>query len=274
MERLLAKLDARFRSLGVSLSVPSLRVGPSLMKLPAFLSRVRKSGLTFAPEAASTELAAIIGKDINLDDLLAGAREAFAAGWDLVKLYFMVGLPGETDADVAAIGALSKQVSALRRELGRGPANVNLTIAPFIPKPHTPLQWEPQASVGTLEHARAILRDPRRLGTSRRIQMKFHNINRSFLEGVFSRGDRRLGKVIEAAWRSGARFDAWDEQFHVATWDDAFKSCGVDPLFYTSRRRSVDEVLPWSHIDPGLPAGTLLREKEILDALIAKRRST
>ncbi len=270
MERLLAKLDARFRPLGVSLSVPSLRVGPSLMLLPELLSRVRKSGLTFAPEAATKDLADIIGKHIDLVDLRNGVREAFASGWDLVKLYFMVGLPGETDGDIAGIAALSKDISNLRREVGKGPANVNVTIAPFIPKPHTPLQWEPMAPVARLEQVRAALRDRLR---DRRVQMKFHNINRSFLEGVFSRGDRRLGKVLEAAWKLGAKFDAWDEHFKPAVWDEAFKASGIDPAFYTSRPRAADEVLPWSFIDPGLPEGYLLSEKKNVDDLISARTS-
>ncbi len=271
METLLAKLDARLGARGVSLSVPSLRVGPSLMKLPGLLSRVRKSGLTFAPEAASRELAEIIGKEIDLEDLLAGAREAFASGWDLVKLYFMVGLPGEMDSDVAAIADLARRVSQLRRETGQGPANVNLTVAPFIPKPHTPLQWEPMAEVTALEHARGLLRDRLR---ERRIQMKFHNINRSFLEGVFSRGDRRLGGVLESAWKLGARLDAWDEHFKPAIWDEAFKSAGIDPLFYTARRRAEDEVLPWSHLDAGIPLADLLDDKRRVDALIARRHTS
>jgi radical SAM superfamily enzyme YgiQ (UPF0313 family) len=268
MERLLAKLDARFRPLGVSLSVPSLRVAPNLGRLPEILSRVRKSGLTYAPEAASPDLAEIIGKRISLDDLLDAAREAYASGWDLVKLYFMVGLPGETERDVEAIADLARRVSGLRREFGKGPASVNLTVAPFIPKPHTPLQWTPMASVGYLERARAVLRDRLR---ERRIRVKFHNINRSFLEGVFSRGDRRLGRVIECAWRLGAKLDAWDEHFRPGLWDEAFRQCGLDPLFYTSRPRAEDEILPWSHIDAGLPEGHLLREKRRAEELISRR---
>jgi radical SAM family uncharacterized protein len=268
MERLLMKLDARFRPLGVSLSVPSLRVGPSLMKLPELISHVRKSGLTYAPEAASAELAAIIGKNITIDDLLRGVREAYVSGWDLVKLYFMVGLPGETEPDLLAIAELTKRISNLRRELGQPAANVNVTVASFIPKPHTPLQWEPMAQVGYLEHARGVLRDRLR---DRRAQMKFHNINRSFLEGVFSRGDRRLGAVIEKAFRLGAKLDAWDEHFHPALWDEAFKSLGIDPAFYACRRRDESEILPWSHIDSGVPVAHLLAEKRHAEELIAKR---
>jgi radical SAM family uncharacterized protein len=268
MERLLIKLDAHFRPLGVSLSVPSLRVSPALLKLPALLSRVRKSGLTYAPEAASPALAEIIGKQVSIDDLLAGVREAYASGWSLVKLYFMVGLPGETDADIEGIIALTKRISNLRRELGKSPANVNVTVASFIPKPHTPLQWEPMAARSYLESVRAKLKSALH---GRRIQIKFHNIYRSFLEGVLSRGDRRLGRVIETAQKLGARLDAWDEYFHPELWDQAFTACGIDPASYANRRRAEDEILPWSHIDVGLPSDYLLREKRHADSLIANR---
>jgi radical SAM family uncharacterized protein len=268
MERLLIKLDTHFRPMGVSLSVPSLRVSPNLLKLPELLSRVRKSGLTYAPEAATPALAEIIGKQVSIDDLLAGVREAYASGWSLVKLYFMVGLPGETDADIEGIISLTRRISNLRRELGRSPANVNVTIASFIPKPHTPLQWEPMASRSYLEGVRAKLKGALH---GRRIQLKFHNIYRSFLEGVLSRGDRRLGRVIETAWKLGARLDAWDEYFHPEFWDQAFATCGIDPASYANRRRGEDEILPWSHIDVGLPPGYLLREKRHADSLIANR---
>ena len=268
LARLLAKLDAHFRPLSVNLSVPSLRVNAALMGLPELLARVRKSGLTFAPEAATSELGEIIRKNIRIDDLITGVREAYAAGWDLVKLYFMVGLPGETDADVDAIVPLAKRVSNLRRDLGGAPAKVNVTVAPFIPKPHTPFQWEPMAATPCLASVRDRLRSALR---GRRIQIKFHNVQRSFLEAVFSRGDRRLGKVIETAWRTGARLDAWDEHFHPDVWHAAFDTCAIDPAFYALRPRDLNELLPWSHIDVGHPATALVDEKRALDALLAAR---
>ncbi|HUW57554.1 MAG TPA: TIGR03960 family B12-binding radical SAM protein [Planctomycetota bacterium] len=268
LDRLLAKLDAQFRPLGVSLSVPSLRLSENLMRLPELLGRVRKSGLTYAPEAASTDLAEIIGKHVVIDDLLAGVREAYAAGWDLVKLYYMVGLPGETDADVDAIVRLTRTVSDLRREFARGPAKVNVTVAPFIPKPHTPLQWEPMAPVAYLEGVREKLKKAWRRG---RIRLKFHDIRRSLLEAAFSRGDRRLGKVLLEAYRRGARLDAWDEHFRADVWDDAFKACDIDPLDYSHRRRAEEEVLPWSHIDVGLPPDDLLTQKRHVEKLIGER---
>jgi len=268
LQRLLAKLDAHFRPMGVSLSVPSLRLSENLMKLPALLGRVRKSGLTYAPEAANADLAEIIGKDVSIDDLLSGVREAYAAGWDLVKLYFMVGLPGETETDIDAIARLTHKVSNLRRELGKGPGRVNVTVAPFIPKPHTPLQWEPMAPLDILEKVRGKLRRALHRG---RIRLKFHDIRRSFLEAVFSRGDRRLGKVLLEAWRRGAKLDAWDEHFRAEIWEEAFKTCGIDPSQYSHRRRDESECLPWSHIDVGLPADYLLREKHHAERLIRKR---
>lgn len=268
MERLLAKLDAHFRPLGVSLSVPSLRVSAKLLKLPALLGRVRKSGLTYAPEAATPELAEIIGKSIDLDDLLSSVREAYAAGWDLVKLYFMVGLPGETSADVDAIIDLTHRVSKLRRETGKSPARVNVTVAPFIPKPHTPLQWQPLAQREYLAGVRAKIKGAFRRG---RVQVKFHHIERSFLEAGLSRGDRRLGKVIETAWRLGARLDAWDEHFRPALWHRAFAECGIDPADYAHRSRGEDEVLPWDHIDVGVPRSHLVEERRRIEKLIAQR---
>jgi len=268
LERLLLKLDAEFRPKGVSLSVPSLRVSPGLAKLPELLVRVRKSGLTFAPEAGTAELAEIIGKDISIEDLIRGVQAAYRVGWDLVKLYFMVGLPGETEEDIDAIVHLTRRISNLRRDLGKPPARVNVTVASFIPKPHTPLQWEPMAEG---EYLRAVREKLRRALGGRRIRLKFHSIDRSILEGVLSRGDRRLGKVIEAAWRLGARLDAWEEQFHPELWEEAFASCGIDPGSYAHRGRDEDETFPWSHIDVGLPDGYLLTEKRRVETLIAKR---
>ncbi|HUU43479.1 MAG TPA: TIGR03960 family B12-binding radical SAM protein [Planctomycetota bacterium] len=270
LERLLAKLDVRFRPRGVSLSVPSLRVNEALLHLPELIARVRKSGLTFAPEAATPELAAIIRKSISLDDLTAAVREAYAAGWDLVKLYFMVGLPGERPADVDAIPEITRHVSRVRREVGQPPARVNVTVASFIPKPHTPFQWEPMASREYLEGVRGRLRQALRGG---RVQLKFHDVRRSFLEAVFSRGDRRLGRVIESAWRLGARLDAWDEHFRMDLWEEAFRTCGIDPEFYATRRRADDELLPWSHIDVGHDAQALAAERDRARELILKRES-
>jgi radical SAM superfamily enzyme YgiQ (UPF0313 family) len=267
LERLLAKLDARFRPHAVSISVPSLRISENLENLPRYLGSVRKSGLTYAPEAAVQDLCEILGKSIRIDDLLNGVRGAYEAGWDLVKLYFMVGLPGELESDVDEIVRLSRRVSMLRKDLGKSAGKVNITVASFIPKPHTPFQWEPMADPDYLCGVRERLRDALH---DRRIQVKFHDVRRSFLEGVFSRGDRRLGPVLEYAWRAGARLDAWDEYFHPEIWEQAFRELRVDPSAYACRRRGEEEVLPWSHITVGVPAEHLLQQKREAGVLIAR----
>jgi radical SAM family uncharacterized protein len=249
LESLMAKLRARFDRLGVSFSLPSLRVTPSLADLPYTLSAVRKSGITVAPEAATPELRAILGKNLSHDDLVAGALETYRAGWDTVKLYFMIGLPGETPEDIDAIGEMVDQVSAARRELGRGRGKVNVTLAPFVPKPHTPFQWEPMADRAYLEDARArILRSSK----SRRIRFKCHNVQRSLVEAALGRGDRRVGRVIERARQMGARLDAWDEHFDPELWERAFEAEHIDPAEMRNRRLDIERTLPWDHIRLGI----------------------
>jgi radical SAM superfamily enzyme YgiQ (UPF0313 family) len=259
LNALIAALSREFTSKRVSLSVPSLRVGEQLSALPEMLSAVRKSGLTIAPEAARQDLRRVINKNIADEELFNGVRAAYEAGWQLVKLYFMVGLPTETDEDVDAIPALAYKVSNLRREVSRYPANVNVAVAPFVPKPHTPFQWEAMATMERLSEVERRLKDRVRRGN---VRLKMHRVERSFLEGVFSRGDRRLGRVLLEAWRRGCRFDAWDEHFHFARWQEAFQAAGLDPAFYANRRRADDEALPWSHISCGVTADYLRQECE------------
>jgi radical SAM family uncharacterized protein len=259
LNALISALSREFTPKRVSIAVPSLRVGEQLSALPEMLSEVRKSGLTIAPEAARQELRQVINKNIADEELFKGVRAAYEAGWQLVKLYFMVGLPTETDEDVDAIPALAYKVSSLRKEVARSAANVNVAVAPFVPKPHTPFQWEAMATMARLSEIDRRLKERMRKG---RVRLKMHRIERSFLEGVFSRGDRRLGQVILSAWRKGCRFDAWDERFNFSLWQEAFKEAGLDPAFYANRRRADEELLPWSHISCGVSPEYLREERQ------------
>ena len=256
---LLREISSRFAGRKVSVSLPSLRVDDQLEKLPELVSGVRKSTLTLAPEAATDRLRRVINKQISEEDLLRGAEAAFARGWSHVKLYFMIGLPTETDDDVAAIAELAGRVSGLRRKTGKGPAPVNLSVATFVPKAHTPFQWEPMARLERVQQMRSLLGSRLR---SRSVRLAFHRPERSFLEGVFARGDRRLGRVLLEAHRAGCRFDAWDETFDFVKWSGAFSAAGVDAADFVYRPREKDEVLPWSHVDAGVSAEFLWRERE------------
>ena len=189
-----------------------------------------------------------IGKKVADVDLLDGVRAAYRAGWRSVKLYFMVGFPDETEDDVRGIVELARQVAWERKAVSGSPASVNVSVSPFVPKPHTPLQWAAQRDGDYFHQARMLLKS---LAMGTAVNVKFHQIERSLLEGAMSRGDRRIGKVIELAWRAGARFDGWDECFDYARWQRAFADAGLDPAFYAQRSRPFDEILPWSHIESG-----------------------
>jgi radical SAM family uncharacterized protein len=274
LAELLIRLRERFGPRHVSISVPSLRVDKQLELIPQSVSDVRKSGLTIAVEAAREPLRQRIGKRVSDSELLAGVRAAYAAGWRSVKLYFMVGFPGETEDDIRGIIELAKRVAWARREVcstgvppvihGQdahatskpGPASVTVSVSPLVPKPHTPFQWAGQRDGGYFRWARNLLRD---LAARSPVQVKFHRIERSLLEAVFARGDRRLGRAIEIAWRAGARFDAWEEGFDYDRWMRALAQAGLDPAFYAQRARPFDEVLPWDHIESGTPRAALLR---------------
>jgi len=255
---LLKGVTSYFDPLLVNISLPSLRVNQELRELPSVLSSVRKSGLTFAPEAATESLRWRINKLITDEDLLNGAKEAYRAGWDTVKLYFMIGLPGETPADVDAIAKLARKVSLLRKELGKPAARVNISAAPFVPKPHTPFQWEAMASMDTIRMSQGKLRSDIK---GKSIWLKAHRADRSYLEGVFARGDRTLGMAVFEAYRRGRVFDAWDEHFNFEEWQKILKDCQVDGAFFANRERSEYEVLPWDHIDMGITREFLLSEK-------------
>ncbi|MDD6022297.1 MAG: TIGR03960 family B12-binding radical SAM protein [Oscillospiraceae bacterium] len=247
----------------VNIALPSLRVDNFSDELMEKLKKVRKSGLTFAPEAGTQRLRDAINKNVTEEEVLKTARMSFEGGWTAVKLYFMLGLPTETLEDVAGIPALAQKVvdefyKTPDRVKGRG-VSVNISVSSFVPKPFTPFQWDPQDTMEQLTEKQHYLL---KCVTSKKIGVSYHHVNTSFLEGVFARGDRRLGAVIEEAWKNGCKFDGWDEQFHFETWLEAFKKCGVDPAFYANRRRSYDEVLPWDHLDYGIRKQFLIDESE------------
>lgn len=246
VRELAERVEAQFSHRRVSISLPSLRVDKMLEGVPWMVRAVRKSGLTIAVEAARDDMRAAILKRVTDGRLLDGVRAAYEAGWRGVKLYFMAGFPGERPEDIDGIWDLSETVSDLRREVCGRPAKVNASIGWLVPKPHTPLQYAAQAPPEYFEEVRQRLRSLGRRNKS--IRLSTPRIDRSVLEAVFSRGDRRLAGVIETAWRLGARLDGWDEHFKPRLWDQAFEQHGLGKGWYAQRERPADEVLPWSHL--------------------------
>ena len=246
----------------VSLSLPSLRADNFSMGLMQRLQHVRKSGLTFAPEAGTQRLRDAINKNVTEEDLMNSCRTAFMGGWNTVKLYFMLGLPTETDEDVLGIADLAKKVLQLWRETApdkRRGCRITVSTACFVPKPHTAFQWEPQVTREEYLRRVKLLRDNMR---EKSIVYHWHDPDTSYLEAVFARGDRRLADAIELAWREGAKFDSWSEYFDLDRWLRAFDDCGLDPAFYANRTRSREEVLPWCRISTGVTTDFLWRERE------------
>ncbi len=246
--------DLEARRIGVSL--PSLRIGSLSDGMLTELRKIRKTGLTLAPEAGTERLRRVINKGITEADLLTECRSAFELGWRLVKLYFMMGLPTEEQADLEGIIDLAARVKACGRGTPGG-ADVNVAVSTFVPKPHTPFQWEPQISIETTEERHHFLHDGLR---RRKLRFKHHDPRLSFMEGVFARGDRRLGPVLLNAVSRGCRFDAWSEHFDFDAWLQAFASQGLRPEWYLRERRQ-DEILPWDHLDAGIDRAFLERER-------------
>lgn len=243
----------------ITLSLPSLRVSGFSVRLVDSLPAHRKTGLTLAPEAGSERLRRIINKDIPRKDLLETAATAFERGWTTLKLYFMLGLPQETTEDIKGIIELVETVQALGMKVkGRKP-QIRISLATFVPKPHTPFQWVAQESEAKLIEKHEILKSGLRRKNTR---LSWTDPKTSLLEAVMSRGDRRLGKVIHRAWQLGSTFDGWGEHFNSENWRRAFDECSLDPNFYARRERSLDELLPWAHIDIGVTPDFLKREYE------------
>ncbi len=246
-----------------NISLPSLRVDGFSEELAARLNVLRRSGLTFAPEAGTQRLRDAINKNLSEEEILDTARKAFAGGWTTVKLYFMMGLPTETLEDVAGIAALGQKIvdcyyANPNKPKGKS-VTVSISVSCFVPKPFTPFQWEPQDTAEQLKEKQAHLRASL---TTRKISLSWHDADVSFLEGVLARGDRRLGPVIEGAWRRGCKLDSWSQYFSLAAWMEALEEAGLDPAFYANRRRSFEEVFPWDHLDYGVTKGFLMRENE------------
>lgn len=243
---------------GVSISLPSLRIDSFSIELAQKLQQVRKSGLTFAPEAGTQRLRDVINKGVTEKNLEDAVSAAFKAGWSTVKLYFMMGLPTETDEDVLGIAKLAYRVLELYKEItGRRGAKVTISVACFVPKPHTPFQWFGQDMAAEFERKQRLLKEKLR---DRNISFNWHDARTSFLEGAFARGDRRLGQVLLTAWQNGAKFDGWSEHFKYNTWIEAFETAGIDPHFYATRERSQEEVMPWDHLSSGVTKEFLQRE--------------
>lgn len=263
LEELMEKLLTWTEKEKVNIALPSLRVDNFSEKLMGYLSRVRRSGLTFAPEAGTQRLRDAINKNVTEEEMLQTARRSFSGGWTAVKLYFMLGLPTETYDDVAGIAELAQKVvgefyNNPDRPKGKG-VQVSISVASFVPKPFTPFQWEAQDTMDELikkqEHLLSSVK-------TKKISVSYHKVNISFLEGVFARGDRRLCDVVEYAWKNGCKFDSWDDSFLFDVWMEAFEKCGIDPLFYTSRKRDYEEILPWDHLDYGIRKQFLIRESK------------
>lgn len=252
---LLQRLMQQYAASRVAVSLPSLRVGTLTPELIDEIRKVRKTGFTLAPEAGSERMRRVINKGISEADLLEGAANIFGAGWRLIKLYFMMGLPTETRDDLLAIADLARQVKQQARKVGSH-GEVNVAVSTFVPKPHTPFQWQRQLTLAETRERQALLRDELK---RRKLNYKYQEAELSFLEGVIARGDRRLAKVIERAVEIGCRFDGWREHFQLSRWQQAFDECGIDPEWYL-RERGLEELLPWAHLDSGISNEFLRQE--------------
>ncbi|MBW8016999.1 MAG: TIGR03960 family B12-binding radical SAM protein [Planctomycetes bacterium] len=248
LEELVEKLQAYFTPKHVGISLPSLRVKEQLQILPKLVSSVRKSGLTIAVEAAGEALRKTINKPITDEDLLAAALAAYQAGYQKVKLYFMVGFPGETEDDIRRIVDLSFTIAKIKRKVDHQTANVTVAISWLVPKAHTPFAWYGQKPREYFENAKDIILTEKRRRKANFLSFKFHGIDASILESATGRGDRRLGKVIETAWQKGARFDLWSECFDYNIWQEAFKETGSTPDQAAQRAFDPEDILPWQHL--------------------------
>ncbi len=267
IQHLVGCLLAEFEGRHVSISLPSLRIESFSVNLADMLSHGRRSGFTFAPEAGSESLRYRINKNISDAELLSVAEDVFSRGWRTIKLYFMIGLPGETDDDVDAIIKLAHKVRQIGMRNGGRKTEVHVSVNTFVPKPHTPFQWEPLADQRTIERRQKMLRERLR---GRGLRLSWNEYWSTQLEALLARGDRRLNAVVERAWRNGARFDAWNEWQNMDAWIEALSHVGVvddgspeDMLaYYLYRRRNIDEILPWDHLSSGVDKQFLIREYE------------
>ncbi len=256
-------LVEEYASKNVGISLPSLRLDNFSMEIANKIQKVRKSGLTFAPEAGSQRLRDVINKGITEEDLTRASRQAFEMGWNNIKLYFMIGLPTENYDDLDGISDLAYEVVDIYKDVHngkfKGKFNVTVSTSTFVPKPFTPFQWNPQdVKSSVIEKQRHLVKKLK----NRNITYNYHDSDTSLMEAVFARGDRRLGKVLLRAHELGAKFDGWDEHFDLEIWKQAMEECGLDISFYAHRTRELDEVFPWDHIDVGVSKKFLIREAE------------
>jgi radical SAM family uncharacterized protein len=243
--KLIEELTDLFLPLGIGISLPSLRIEDAASGLPSLISVIKKSGLTFAPEAGSDRMLNIINKKIEKEKLFFALKAAFSKGWRRIKLYFMIGLPGEEDTDIESIIDFAVKIADLRKEVSRQSADIIVSVSSFIPKPHTHFEKEPMAGADELKRKQGILLNKSR--PYRCIKLKFNDAYTSVLEAVFSRGDKNLSALLWNAWEKGARFDAWQESFNFDMWQSAFSNCGIDMETYLKKIEE-GEKLPWDHI--------------------------
>ena len=248
LEELAGKLHAYFKDKHVGISLPSLRVDQQLHLLPELAASVRKSGLTIAVEAASQRVRLIVNKKLHNSDLFVAVEEAYRSGWHKLKLYFMAGLPGETEDDLRQIVRLSYDLAKLRKDIDGKTGQINAAVSWLVPKPHTPLQWMGQKPAEYFIAAKKIILDEKKKLDAKFIQLKFHEIERSVLESAMGRGDRRMANVVENAWKKGARFDLWNETFDYNLWQAAFVECGFDLEKNAQKEFDTGQILPWDHL--------------------------
>jgi len=264
IEPLLNELLSWTNDSHINLALPSLRIDNFSEELLEKISAIRKSGLTFAPEAGTQRLRDVINKNITEDEIMNSCITAFKGGYTAVKLYFMLGLPTETDKDLKGILELGQRIVDAYYGLEERPkgkaVSVSISVSSFVPKPFTPFQFEPQDTLETIREKQQLLQDS---VTTKKISLSWHDSSTSFLEGVLARGDRRICDVIEWAWKNGCKFDSWSEEFKFDTWLEAFKVCGLEPTFYANRRREYDEIMPWEHLDYAVSKEFLIRENKL-----------
>ncbi|MDI6783467.1 MAG: TIGR03960 family B12-binding radical SAM protein [bacterium] len=257
IQELVARLMELLEPRKISLSLPSLRVDSFSVELAKQIRKIRKTGFTFAIEAGTERLRNVINKPISDTDCLQTVEQVFSAGWQLVKVYLMIGLPTEIESDLAGLVALLKQIGAIAKSAPTRNAKVHAAISAFIPKPHTPFQWCGQLPMQEIK--KRIYWIDNQLKHSR-IELKWHDVEQSYLEAVFARGDRKLSPVIYTAWKKGCKFDSWTDQFRFELWLEAFKECNLNPDDYAIRDRDLDEILPWEYIDVGVSKEFLKQE--------------
>lgn len=263
LTELVENLLEKYEKDKIGISLPSLRIDSLTLKLLDDVQKVRKSGLTFAPEAGTQRLRDVINKNVTEDDLMDSVSAAFDSGYSNIKLYFMMGLPTETMEDIEGIVEISHKVLnsyyKLPKEKRRKGISLTVSVSSFVPKPFTPFQWEPQDSVELLKKKQRHLQ---KLIKRKGLKFNWHEPYLSYLEAVFARGDRRLGKVLIKAWELGCKFDSWEQHFKANLWSEAFKQCNINPNFYAVRKRSIEEKFPWDHIDIGITKKYLKKEYE------------